>query len=68
VKVISRAIDFATFEAYQGWLAKNEGKIRVVNVVYNPDRLGMFRSKRYLVTYEVQEGGEPETKSDHWKF
>jgi hypothetical protein len=68
VKVISKAEDFASFEAYKKWLAKNEGKIRVVNVVYNPDRFGVFRSKRYLVTYEVQEGGEPETKSDHWKF
>ena len=69
MKIISRAEDFATFEAYKGWLAKNEGKIRVVSVVYNPDRIGMFRSKRYLVTYEVQEGGEPEpTKSESWKL
>jgi hypothetical protein len=70
VKIISRAEDFATFENYKSWLAKNEGKIRVVSVVYNPDRIGMFRSKRYLVTYEVQEGGEPEpdTKSDSWKL
>ena len=68
MKVISKAEDFASFEKYKSWLAKNEGKIRVVNVVYNPDRVGVFRSKRYLVTYEVQEGGEPDTKSEHWKF
>jgi hypothetical protein len=68
VKVISKAEDFASFETYKKWLAKNEGKIRVVNVVYNPDRVGMFRSKRYLVTYEVQEGGEPETISERWKL
>ncbi len=70
MKIISRAEDFATFEAYKSWLAKNEGKIRVVNVVYNPDRIGVFRSKRYLVTYEVQEGSEPEpdTKSESWKL
>ena len=68
VKIISKAEDFASFETYKKWLAKNEGKIRVVNVVYNPDRLGMFRSKRYLVTYEVQEGAEPDEKPDHWKF
>src|SRR6266478_5538704 len=68
VKIISKAEDFASFETYKKWLAKNEGKIRVVNVVYNPDRVGMFRSKRYLVTYEVQEGAEPDTKPDHWKF
>ena len=54
VKVISKAGDFATFEDYQSWLAKNEGKIRVVNVVYNPDRIGMFRAKRYIVTYEIE--------------
>jgi hypothetical protein len=68
VKIISKAEDFASFETYKKWLAKNEGKIRVVNVVYNTDRLGMFRSKRYLVTYEVHEGGEPDEKPDHWKF
>jgi hypothetical protein len=68
VKVISKAEDFASFETYKRWLAKNEGKIRVINVVYNPDRVGMFRSKRYIVTYEVQEGGEPETNSESWKL
>ena len=69
MKIISRAEDFATFENYKSWLAKNEGKIRVVNVVYNPDRIGMFRSKRYLVTYEVQDGEpEPDTKSESWKL
>jgi len=68
VKVISKAEDFASFEKYKSWLAKNEGKIRVVNVVYNPDRVGVFRSKRYLVTYEVQEGGELETNPDRWKL
>jgi len=72
VKVISKAEDFASFETYKKWLTKNEGKIRVVNVVYNPDRVGMFRSKRYIVTYEVQEGGgegvEPETNPDRWKL
>jgi hypothetical protein len=68
VKIISKAEDFASFENYKKWLAKNEGKIRVVNVVYNPDRLGMFRSKRYLVTYEVQEAAESDPKPDHWKF
>jgi hypothetical protein len=68
VKVISKAEDFASFEKYKSWLARNEGKIRVVNVVYNPDRVGMFRSKRYIVTYEVQEGGEPETNSERWKL
>ena len=46
VKVISKPEDFASFETYRRWLTKNEGKIRVVNVVYNPDRVGMFRSKR----------------------
>ncbi len=53
MKVISKAEDFSSFETYKKWLAKNEGKIRVVSVVYNPDRVGMFRSKRYLVTYEL---------------
>lgn len=70
--MISKAEDFATFETYQTWLAKNEGKIRVVSVVYNPDRIGMFRAKRYLVTYEVQEDVDSptaaDTKSGRWKL
>lgn len=67
MKIISRAEDFATFEKYKSWLVKNEGKIRVVNVVYNPDRIGILRSKRYIVTYEVQEG-EPDPKPESWKL
>lgn len=68
MKVISKAEDFASFEKYKSWLVKNEGQIRVVSVVYNPDRIGMFRSKRYIVTYEVQQGGEPDQKPEHWKL